>query len=378
MAIRGPRAAKVNEVEAVVNLANDVFEARRRSMGRLFPTLFRPENARYLRIFTDGARPVALVGACVYEMSLFGCRVGVGNVGSVCTLPDYRGRGLATRLLADMTALLASDGAHIMDISGSRGLYLRAGCAQAGGFLAYGNITAKHAARLVSAAAATPVDCRKRHLEALQGAYQREPVRYLRLMDDAALLAGRVDAAGEGGRLLVLARDGEVVGHLEMRFGERDGVMRGGVNEYAGQRAAIAASLPAVMAHLGLESLDLRVPISDGALIAALRPMGIDPEPAGTGHTYRILNLPGLAQAMGDYIRERIGEQADRLRFEQNGDRCRVRLGRAGVTLDAPQTTRLVLGAPKGSGLPEASRELRAVLRRIFPLPRVLPGLNYV
>jgi hypothetical protein len=173
-------------------------------------------------------------------------------------------------------------------------------------------------------------------------------------------------------------RDGEVVGHLEMRFGRHEGVMRGHVNEYAGERAALAASLPRVMAHLGLDLLGLRVPAWDGDLIAALRPLRIEPEAAGTGHTYRVLDLPGLAEAMGDYIRERIGEQAGRLRFEQQGDRYHVRLGRSAVALDPPAAVQMVLGAPGGSGLPRAPRELRAVLRRIFPLPMALPGLNYV
>jgi GNAT superfamily N-acetyltransferase len=400
MAIRGPRAAKPTEVGAVLKLANDIFRPKAPVMGRAFPTLFRPENARYLRIFADGSRPVSLVGACVYEMAVFGCRLRTGNVGAVCTHPDYRGRGFASRLLDDMIALLRRDGVHVMDVSGGRGMYQRAGCVRTGGLLVYPPITAEQAARLVSPAAASPVDYSARYLEAMQRAYQREPVRYLRPLREAALLTGMVGTRGEGGRLLVLTRDPsgrpalqhrreggprgrprggrEVVGHLEMRFGLREGVVRGRVNEYAGERAALVASLAGVMAHLGLESLHLVIPAWDADFIAGLAPLGLTPTPTGTGHTYRIINLPVLAEALGDYLRERLGETAERLRFEQQGDRYRVRCGRAAVTLDSPRATQMVLGAPQGPAVPKAARPLRRLLEAVFPLPMILPGLNYV
>jgi hypothetical protein len=212
----------------------------------------------------------------------------------------------------------------------------------------------------------------------MQRVHQREPVRYLRPLEEAALLAEMVATPGEGGRLLVLLRGREVVGHLEMRYGTRDGVVRGRVSEYAGERAALAASLAGVMAHLGLEALGLTVPAWDADFIAALRPLKVDPQPTGTGHTYRIINLPGLADALRDTMRERIGAEADRLRFEQKGDVYRVRHGRAAVTLDSPQAARLVLGAPEGPAIPKAPQPLRRLLQAVFPLPLTLPGMNYV
>ncbi|HEX29105.1 TPA: GNAT family N-acetyltransferase, partial [Candidatus Poribacteria bacterium] len=100
--IEGPRAARKDELEAVIALSNSVFRSRREGdMGREFPTLFCEENCENLRIFLDDGKPVSLIGFTVRDIFIMGASIRVCNVGSVCTDPNYRGQGLATRLLED-------------------------------------------------------------------------------------------------------------------------------------------------------------------------------------------------------------------------------------------------------------------------------------
>ena len=54
------------------------------------------------------------------------------SVGSVCTHPDYRERGLATRLVEDALRICEQKEVALMLISGGRGLYRRQGCTDVG------------------------------------------------------------------------------------------------------------------------------------------------------------------------------------------------------------------------------------------------------
>ncbi len=75
--------------------------------------------------------PVSKIGIYHSRVSVYGSHLRVGSIGGVCTHPDYRGLGLATRLLDYCTRKLTDEGARLMLISGVRGLYTRAGCVTA-------------------------------------------------------------------------------------------------------------------------------------------------------------------------------------------------------------------------------------------------------
>lgn len=101
MALTGPCGAATHQVPAVAALADEVFAVRPGWLAGMYPTLFHAANAHRLRTFWDGPLPVSPVAVWRGEMETFRRRLQVARVGSVCTLPAYRGQGVAGTLRGD-------------------------------------------------------------------------------------------------------------------------------------------------------------------------------------------------------------------------------------------------------------------------------------
>jgi GNAT superfamily N-acetyltransferase len=136
--MEGPRTARADELDEVLDLVNYVFrtsQGREPDMGRLFPWLFGPASAALHHIVTEDGRVVSHFGVIVRDIHLLGATTRVGSLGSVCTHPDYQGRGIATRLLGHVENFIADQGGTFTFISGGRGLYRRSGAVDMGGVL---------------------------------------------------------------------------------------------------------------------------------------------------------------------------------------------------------------------------------------------------
>ena len=87
--MEGPRAARPDELAAVVELAGSVFGSTApRDMGREYPALIARENLPRLRVFVDAGRPVALAGFTANRVATPVASFTVACIGSVCTLAD--------------------------------------------------------------------------------------------------------------------------------------------------------------------------------------------------------------------------------------------------------------------------------------------------
>ena len=69
-------------------------------MGTEFPALFCAENTANLQIALEDGRIVSHVGIARQTLITGGCRLPAACIGSVGTHPDFRGKGLATELVA--------------------------------------------------------------------------------------------------------------------------------------------------------------------------------------------------------------------------------------------------------------------------------------
>ena len=70
---------------------------------------------------------MSFIAVSRFKINLLGVIIDVGSLGSVCTHPDYRGRGLAGSLLAHVENELRAQGVDLLYVSGGRSLYLRGG-----------------------------------------------------------------------------------------------------------------------------------------------------------------------------------------------------------------------------------------------------------
>ena len=174
--MEGPRSLKKEELHLAVELSDRIFSRGRGSMKDLYPLLFSEENAENIKVFMEKRKVVSMVGLLPKEVTIYGHKVLFGLIGSVCTDPEYRGKGLATTLLRQVEKDALKMGISVLYISGDRNLYRRFGAVDAGVF--FTTILAKRKEN---------GDVRKTRLEDLSklcSIYSQKAVRFIRTYED--------------------------------------------------------------------------------------------------------------------------------------------------------------------------------------------------
>lgn len=124
-----PVVLNKKDIDGAVKLASNVFN---NDMGKCFPVFLSEKNIGNLVGVKDKGEVTALVGLMPAKISIYGHVLKVGLIGSVCTHPDYRGLGLATKILDVMEKKSIEDGLSAFIISGGRGLYRKFGAVDVG------------------------------------------------------------------------------------------------------------------------------------------------------------------------------------------------------------------------------------------------------
>jgi GNAT superfamily N-acetyltransferase len=375
----GPRTLQPQELAAAYELSDLCFGHS--TLIDLPPGPYRPTRTQTVEVMSLGGRPVCQMGLKYSRLSVCGNSVRLASVGGVGAHPDYRGLGLATELLAHCLQKIRERGNRLVLISGTRGLYRRAGCVPAGVFEHFvirreQMWPVEPGVTIRAACAGDASTCASLH--------QMETVHFVRPLDvfrDTIALAD----TRRSGENWILEVDGRPVGYVFLRIPwsrtpqdqVREMVIQG---EAAGSRAAFVDALPQLMARSGLAELWLACPWQDADLKHLLHGRGVHGEPATlAGHTMQVLDFPGLMADLRGYASARLTRAQRRgLRFGQDGDQCTISRGAECLTLDSQAATRLVLGTPDDTGWSGtvASEELRAILDSLFPLPSIGPGLN--
>jgi predicted N-acetyltransferase YhbS len=266
------RSMRPAEREAVLGLLEAAFDTR-----EVFERYFEHDPALQpgdTLLALDAGRPVACVQTFSREVRLRRQAAPLGGIGSVAAHPDWRGRGLATRLVGDALAALRARGRPIALLFTTRfGFYERLGFRQ----------ISQRMFRLRACTGSADADVRTRefrathqprvrelydtYCEGLSGCTVRDAAYW-----DAQLRFG----AGPRARFRVAERDGQLLAYL--RSDELDG--RSVAAEYARERGAAAA-----LAELLLQAIpagrSLFAPIvPDPELGHALKLRGATPEPA--------------------------------------------------------------------------------------------------
>ena len=364
-----PRVPRPDELDDLSDLAGISFgfeprrpgERRRRHSGH-----GRSES----RIIAMDGKPVSHIRIVYSHLSIEGAKVKVASFGGVCTHPDYRERGIASRLLDHCLNEVTGAGTKLLIISGMRGLYRRIDAVPVGPVWT--------ASLRADSLACDTVELTARPAEAcdwpvLAALHQAEPVRFLR---SARFYAGA--AAGGHSRAHLIEHDGAPIAYLCLsRIWDlpHDAPVRR-FREYAGSRAALLAALPAVFRATGLSEIQVEFPMYDREFPYLASRYGI-PLEADTiySHTIRLLDLPGLMRALRPYLQARLSPSDLRgLGFQQADGVCRFSFAGEHAELNLSQAGFLVLG---GQDKPEIGGALGRVTSAIFPIPVPLPGLNY-
>jgi len=373
--MEGPRPARPEEFDRLMEMIDGIFAGGRRCMREGFPLLFNMDNLQNLFVVVEGGRPVSHVGVLIRDVYLFGCRLTTASVGSVGTLEEYRGRGLAGACLEAAEKSAVAQGASVTLISGRRNLYTRFGALQVGLSLV-ADVPAGDAGRGLTVRRAAAAD-----VALLQSLHEREPVRFHRPLEDWQAMLRSLEARSRGKNdhaVFVVERDGEPVAYVFASHFLWDEGPHTRVEEFAGCRPSIVAALPAVAAALGAETIQMRAPDWDSVLVALLGAGEYETrEEHLSGHTVKVSSVENFLQQLRPLIEERVGRSAaDAFRGSTDAAglyECWV--GEERLTFEPPAFTALAFGQPSPG---DEERDRRGVLERIFPVPLPLPGLNYV
>jgi predicted N-acetyltransferase YhbS len=373
--LEGPRGARPEELPAVVRLADTVFgEKRPHDMARWFPTLFSAANSRRLRVFSDGDRPVAMVGLTVNRVHAGGTAFTVGCIGAVCTLSEYRGQGLAGRLMEDTVRFCREEGADVLLVSGGRSLYRRMECVDAG---LYESARIDRDAPLPRLAGEVR-EWREKDLPALAALHGREPVRFDRGPDEFLALLRTATVHTWPGRTWVVGSP--AVAYLSVQEPrEADGRVLS-VHELGGSRTAALAALSRLFEEYGVARAEVSFPSSDVELRSILDSSGIAVAPRGFGGTVRVLDAPAGAKLATDRVRLVLPDpRRASLRTSADGASLRFEMGAESWRVEGlAEITALLFGSREQEVRMPSSGPLRAALEVLFPIPLVDYGLDYI
>lgn len=380
--IEGPRAAKPEELQKAVELVDEVFLSRRKiplTMREIFPHVFCEENIQNIRVIVEDGRPISHIALWEGELLLYGIWLRVGFMGSVCTHPDYRGRGYATLLVRDSLSKMRDDGVELVLISGFRDLYVRAGCLEAGWVYHY-RIERGELKPIGGDLEITMYETND--LPDLVEIYQREPVRYRRNLNEFRLLVERGINSNVPLSLYIARRAGRPVAYASTGLFP-DGEDELNVFEYAGSREAVIKLVRYIQDETGVRFVCLDVPHQDHELLSLLELQGLEKPPSQAQASMSIINPKSFLEKVKPYLEERTERRIRVLELRKLEERANLIIDRDEVLLERPEAlTQLFFGAPdrlRYSGQPRMRvRGVPRYLRRALPLPTPTYGLNYL
>jgi GNAT superfamily N-acetyltransferase len=391
----GPHPVRREELAASQRLSLQCFPGFREELTEKdLLASYVPPRRGGVQVLSHRGVPVSQIGIYHSQVNLYGCPLRIASIGGVCTHPDYRGLGLATRLLETCVHKLVAEGARLMLVSGARNLYTRLGCVAAQDFEAIvlkptfpkGAIDSQPAyspayspatfGKVFSLRPATAADA-----SLCARLYQSEAVHFVRRVEEFAEHFSRleefpraedwvVESQGQPLAYMFLGVPWEhwtfptfpkgAIEPIPPLFPPPMGGGWGGggqvgvreVVEYAGSRTALVAGLAQAVVQSKLAELRLLIPRQDVDLLQLLRVHAVtgDATPL-IGHTMRVVNFPRLMSDLRPYVKARLTQDQRRgLRFEQEGDRCVIVRAHERLELDTATTTPLVMGslAPAG------------------------------
>jgi hypothetical protein len=304
-----------------------------------------------------------------------GLEMPVGCLGSVCTHPDYRGRGLAGALTDMAIARARQQGCLLMPISGSRTLYSRRSACQISP-TQLAQISAEH----LDSGSAPGLSVRPyddRDLPAVLSLHGRQAVRYAWSSETAEPLL-KSHLAISSSAWVACDKDDELVGFLIVLH---RGPMAGRgprVVNHVGEPETFARLARAALEQIPADSIQFAALPGEIDSLAAIEAAGCPVETQTSGWTLRILDLPGLCERLTERFADVAGVS---ITPGRSGERLVIAVGRQHVELTgAADVTAALFNGPQAwpEALAALPPERQEVLGSVLPLPVPSYGLNYI
>jgi ribosomal protein S18 acetylase RimI-like enzyme len=313
----GVRRACACDLPALTELADRVFRSDQppgTAMIMEFPLLFKKSNAHNLYFIEDAGRPVSLAGMRPGKLQFRGATLSIASMGSVCTLPEYRGRHLASTLVEAILRDFRSQ-VSLIFISGDRSIYRRHGFVRFGISEQYRMDCELNDAANTEQRSVCPYDVRglddsydSRELCAI---YADEPSGFMRTPED---MSSAIQS--EIFRQRSLVRESSVLygAYLGQRLAAYAVVSPSSaasrvlkVIEWAGDRLALAPVLRLACREHQLPYAQWYASPSDRTMRTLARAWGATEVTVPNQGTVRVLNVERLLQEAGGWIAGQTG-----------------------------------------------------------------------
>ncbi|MCM8760469.1 MAG: GNAT family N-acetyltransferase [Candidatus Omnitrophica bacterium] len=373
--MEGPRGVRKEEFDDLVKLVNLTFRPERQSMQREHESIFNEENLEHLRVIVEDGKPVSHIGTLEKEVLIYNCKSKVGLVGSVCTHPDYRGRGYATLLLNDCIRRFNEHGCDFMLVSGARRLYDSADCLSVGNVIRL-EIMKRDLWRFERNKATSIEDFSEKYLEDMMKSYEKKKVRFIRERKDweIGLRCGQVMNVPSD--FLIIKENSKFKGYLIVNFSGG----RGDVKEYGGDRQSLIGAIPILFEKYQLDALTFPIPFEDREFAGLIQDRGVHSSvtPINAPCTVRVLNFSRFMERARPYFREKLGDIAEDLKFEEKGEEYKISLGKEDFIIKGRRAmTWTILSRPGGYEITGEGRVIEAI-RNVLPIPFLWYGINFI
>jgi ribosomal protein S18 acetylase RimI-like enzyme len=387
---RTVRAATREELPAVLQLINSTFSVRAKipfKMEKKFPLFLCEDNLENIRVIFHNGRPVSVAGYYPSKLSIEGCEVRIASVGSVCTDVEYRGQGLASKIMDDLEAEVKKRSIGLLLISGTRSLYLRRNCAFVGGFMKC-DISKMSIPLPPLPSNAEVIDYDPQFFNQVVHLYNREPVRFVRTcIEFRALLQASLIADYDCAyRMYVIKRAARIESYFLLRIFHKHEAW-GEVVEYAGERSLVAAALNRLLTLGGLNRIRILVPVGD-PLVLHLRDSQARLQNYNQLGTVKIIDYSHLLKDLVPYFSQYTQPESlhSRLLNKKNGLFSFADHDGLLKMESAEVMVQLIFGFPGNKQLPKYLRDQvrqhpgsKEFIHNVFPVPLPWTGnMNYV
>ena len=368
------------EMKVAVRLSDATFrDAEQPSMGTAFPHIFADPMMHLSFGAFEGGKLVSFLGLVPWTIRIGEAKLRVFSLGSVCTDPEARGRGMASEVLQEIYRFIRKAGASLLLVSGNRTLYTRTGCAEFGRIARFG-LDAETAERLLASPSASAYSVREMAPEDIYDLYDLASQRSVRYDFSVNELAALIKSEALASclkmkhRVLIAENGGKPAGFAVIGVAIRS-ERRGLVLEQAGEPDAVVRLATQAVKSFGLAGLDFPVPWHETELHARLQ--GVPSSNEDHLGTIRVMDGAALVEQLRPWLDSSKPGAAAGLRLEEREDGSwMLDTGSQRLILTPRELVRLLFdratdddAAPIQAHAPEG----------LFPIPFPYPGgLAYI
>ena len=375
------RECREEERQATIALINRVFresENLKPTMQLEFPLLLGEDNVERMIIALEEDEVISCVNYYISNIIIEGTSLKVASIGAVCTDERFRGKAIASKLLDYVENKMKSEGILFEIISGKRGLYLSRGASSIGEsyeFQINKAISLKEDAFEFE-------DFKAEDLEDIIALYNGEINRYYRSYEEFILF--KQGATYNWGNFefytLCLKEENNIIAYVVVMADRK--ANKAIIKEFAGDRRALAYSLPKLYDMLKVEAISLGCAWND-TIVTLLKKQEAAYTEIDQHCSIKVLDYEAMMEKLIPYFYQYLNhEELQDLEFKKVEQSYIIKFKEEVIELKSiKEVNRLIFGSLDFNlmDLCGNNKKLYDVLNKIFPMPFVwMSNMNFI